>query len=145
MAKSDIKPSVISTVGKSRSRSRSAWKSAGSFRHGERGETSVKSSIKVWRNDPQLGKTDWAAVDALTDEEIEQAVRRDPDAVPLDFDWSKAVLVMPPRKKAISIRVDEDVLDYFKKAGAAHGKEIFDDIPNFTKAQAVVQINDRAM
>lgn len=33
-------------------------------------------------------------------------------------------------------------LDEFKAAGKAHGKEIFADIPNFTKAQAVVQINE---
>jgi uncharacterized protein (TIGR02118 family) len=33
-------------------------------------------------------------------------------------------------------------MDDFKAAGKAHGKEIFDDIPKFTSAQAVVQIND---
>jgi uncharacterized protein (DUF4415 family) len=70
------------------------------------------------------GRADWAAVDALTDEEIEQAVRDDPDAVPLDIDWSKAVLVIPPKKKAISIRVDEDVLDYFKKNGAGYQRRM---------------------
>lgn len=35
-----------------------------------------------------------------------------------------------------------DSLDSFKAAGKAHGKEIFADIPNFTDAQAVVQINE---
>ena len=70
------------------------------------------------------GKTDWAKVDALTDKEIEEAVRNDPDAVPLDVDWSDAVLVIPPKKKAISIRVDEDVLDYFKKQGAGYQRRM---------------------
>jgi uncharacterized protein (DUF4415 family) len=70
------------------------------------------------------GKTDWAAVDALTDKEIEAAVRNDPDAVPLNVDWSNAILVIPPKKKAISIRVDEDVLDYFKKEGAGYQRRI---------------------
>ena len=70
------------------------------------------------------GKTDWARVDALTDEEIEDAARNDPDAAPLDFDWSDAVLVIPPRKKAISIRVDEDVLDYFKQEGAGYQRRM---------------------
>ena len=70
------------------------------------------------------GKTDWAAVDALTDKEIEEAVRNDPDAVPLDVDWSEAVLVIPPKKKAISIRVDEDVLDYFKNEGAGYQRRM---------------------
>ncbi len=71
-----------------------------------------------------MGKTDWAVVDALSDEEIEKAIRNDPDAVPLDFDWSEAVLVIPPKKKAISIRVDEDVLDYFKKEGSGYQRRI---------------------
>ena len=70
------------------------------------------------------GKTDWARVDALTDAEIAVAVRGDPDAVPLDVDWSQAVLVVPPRKKAISIRVDEDVLDYFKAGGAGYQRRM---------------------
>jgi uncharacterized protein (DUF4415 family) len=70
------------------------------------------------------GKTDWAAVDALTDEAIAEAVRNDPDAVPLDVDWSEAVLVIPPKKKAISIRVDEDVLDFFKQQGTGYQRRI---------------------
>ena len=44
--------------------------------------------------------------------------------MPLDFDWSDAVLIIPPKKKAISIRVDEDVLDYFKKEGAGYQRRI---------------------
>ena len=60
----------------------------------------------------------------MTDKEIEEAVRNDPDAVPLDVDWSDAVLVIPPKKKAISIRVDEDVLDYFKDEGAYYQRRI---------------------
>ena len=44
--------------------------------------------------------------------------------MPLDFDLSYAVLIIPPKKKAISIRVDEDVLDYFKKEGAGYQRRI---------------------
>jgi uncharacterized protein (DUF4415 family) len=80
--------------------------------------------IKRKWGERRKGKTDWAAVDALTDKQIEDAVRNDPDAVPLDVDWSEAVLVIPPRKQAISIRVDEDVLDYFKKNGAGYQRRI---------------------
>ncbi len=72
--------------------------------------------VRKW-SDRRKGKTDWASVDALTDEDIAKAVANDPDAAPIDIDWSDAVLVMPVRKKAISIRVDEDVLDFFKRGG----------------------------
>ena len=44
--------------------------------------------------------------------------------MPLDFDWSEAVLVIPPKKKAISIRLDEDVLDYFKQQGAGYQRRM---------------------
>lgn len=67
--------------------------------------------------DRRKGKTDWARFDKLTDEDVANAVANDPDAAPIDIDWSDAVLVRPTRKKAISIRVDEDVLDFFKKEG----------------------------
>jgi uncharacterized protein (DUF4415 family) len=84
-----------------------------------------KSNIvtRKW-GDRRKGKTDWARVDALTDEDIAKAVANDPDAAPIDIDWSDAVLVIPSRKKAISIRVDEDVLDFFKKQGDGYQRRI---------------------
>jgi uncharacterized protein (DUF4415 family) len=72
----------------------------------------VKSSGKADRD-----QTDWARVDALTDEEIAAAIRDDPDAAPeLDEDWfAGATLVMPRPKEQISIRLDRDVLEHFRK------------------------------
>ena len=124
MAKSGIKSSAISKSGKSRSPARSGATSAGSSPRGERDGMKERSFTIVSRDDSRRGKTDWAALDALTDEEIEASVRDDPDAVPFDFDWSEAVLVIPPKKKAISIRVDEDVLDYFKHEGAGYQRRM---------------------
>jgi uncharacterized protein (DUF4415 family) len=79
--------------------------------------------MRKW-GDRRKGKTDWARVDALTDEDIAKAVANDPDAAPIDVDWSDAVLVIPPKKKAISIRVDEDVLDFFKRAGEGYQRRM---------------------
>ncbi|MDB5655574.1 MAG: hypothetical protein JWQ94_3187 [Tardiphaga sp.] len=78
----------------------------------------------ISRDSPITGKTDWAAVDALTDEEIEAAIANDPDAVPLDFNWDEAILVIPAKKKAISIRLDEDVLAFFKSKGDGYQRRI---------------------
>jgi uncharacterized protein (DUF4415 family) len=67
------------------------------------------------------GKTDWARVDALTDDQIETAMRDDPDWADLiNFDWSGAVVVVPRKKKAISIRLDDDVIDFFKSQGEGY-------------------------
>jgi uncharacterized protein (DUF4415 family) len=77
------------------------------------------------RLERRKSKTDWAQLDALTDEEIEASIENDPDWAEFkDVDWSKAVLVMPPKKQAISIRVDEDVLDFFKEEGAGYQRRM---------------------
>src|ERR1700719_5243433 len=86
-------------------------------------EIREKIVTRRW-GDRRKGKTDWARVDALTDADIAKAIANDPDAVPIDIDWSDAVLVIPPKKKAISIRVDEDVLDYFKREGEGYQRRI---------------------
>src|ERR1700730_2312268 len=75
--------------------------------------------------DRRKGKTGWARFDAMTDEEVEASIANDPDWAEFkDIDWSDAVLVMPARKKAISIRVDEDVLNYFKSQGDGYQRRI---------------------
>jgi uncharacterized protein (DUF4415 family) len=62
-------------------------------------------------------QVDWSRVDALTDEQIDAAVRGDRDAAPiLDASWfATARLVMPERKQSISIRLDRDVLEHFRQ------------------------------
>jgi uncharacterized protein (DUF4415 family) len=77
------------------------------------------------RLERRKGQTDWKRLDALTDEQIEESIAKDPDWREFkDLDWSDAVLVIPPKKKAISIRVDQDVLDYFKKQGAGYQRRM---------------------
>ena len=114
----------MSTVAKSQSPARSMKGGAGSSRRGGPRPKSGESCTIVARGEPRHGRTDWTAADALTDKQIEAAIRQDPDAVPLDFDWSEAVLVVPPKKQAISIRVDEDVLGFFKKEGPGYQRRI---------------------
>lgn len=68
----------------------------------------------------------WSAFDALTDEDIARAVAEDPDAAPTlgeEF-WKNAKLVMPTPKQAISIRLDTDVLDFFKDEGPGYQSRI---------------------
>jgi uncharacterized protein (DUF4415 family) len=77
------------------------------------------------RLERRKSETDSARLDAMTDGEIDASIVGDPDWEEFkDIDWSKAVLVIPPKKKAISIRVDEDVLDYFRKQGAGYQRRM---------------------
>lgn len=67
------------------------------------------------------GKTDWKRVRALTDADITSAVRSDPDTELLSKDfWKKAKLQTPENKIAISLRLDKDVLDFFKSEGGKY-------------------------
>lgn len=60
---------------------------------------------------------DWSKIDALTEDDIRKAVADDPDAAPVDMDWSDAVVLELMPKTAISLRVDTDVYDFFKSTG----------------------------
>ncbi len=68
-------------------------------------------------------KSDLEKLRNTTDAEIEAQIANDPDWSE-DWNWGDAVLVIPPKKKAISIRVDEDVLDYFKNEGGQYQRRI---------------------
>jgi uncharacterized protein (DUF4415 family) len=69
--------------------------------------------------------TDWAKFDALSDEEIAALRRDDPDWADFaDIDWSKATIVVPVPKSALSIRLDQDVLDFFKATGKGYQTRI---------------------
>ena len=66
-------------------------------------------------------ETDWDALEEKTDEEIREAVESDPDAYFLDEDWFEAATFVDPSaaKERISIRLDMDILEFFRAGGAA--------------------------
>ncbi len=66
------------------------------------------------------GETDYARLDAMTDEDIAKAVAEDPDACPVDLDWSEASLVVPPHRRASVLFVDDDVLAWFRSLGEGY-------------------------
>lgn len=83
-----------------------------------------KNITRVSRDSPpRRGKSNLEKLRNLTDEEIDASIANDPDWSD-DWNWGEAVLVIPPKKKAISIRVDEDVLDYFKTQGAGYQRRM---------------------
>lgn len=65
-------------------------------------------------------QTDWAKVDAMTEEELEASISADPDDIHEEIDWTKGFSGLPPFKKHINIRVDADVLDWFKATGRGY-------------------------
>jgi uncharacterized protein (DUF4415 family) len=63
-------------------------------------------------------------LDAMTDDGIARAVADDPDTVPLDLDWTKARLVIPPGKEVVTLRLDNDVLGWFRAQGKGYQTRI---------------------
>lgn len=79
---------------------------------------SAKRIVKFTLGSSSRGKTDWVRVRAMTDEEIEAAAQSDPDAQLTDAEfWKGAKLVMPERKQPVTLRLDKDVLEWFKAQG----------------------------
>jgi uncharacterized protein (DUF4415 family) len=69
---------------------------------------------------PRVGRSDWARVDAMSDEEITENALSDPDAQPLDDEfWRTARILRPPAfgKKHTGLRIDADVLEWFRGQG----------------------------
>jgi uncharacterized protein (DUF4415 family) len=66
-------------------------------------------------------KSDLARLRATTEADIERQIAEDPDLQGFDdIDWSKAVFVPAPAKQPISIRLDADILDFFKAQGGGY-------------------------
>ncbi len=69
-------------------------------------------------------ETDYARLDTTTDDDIAQAVADDPDAPPLDLDWTRARLTLPPGKDVVTLRLDRDVLEWFRTQGKGYQTRI---------------------
>ncbi|MGH6823813.1 MAG: BrnA antitoxin family protein [Methylocella sp.] len=70
-------------------------------------------------------RTDLARVRAKTAEERERDIACDPDFSGVPEDWYKgAEAVMPTPKKLLSLRLDSDVVDWFKQQGPGYQTRI---------------------
>lgn len=68
--------------------------------------------------------SDWAKADALTEDALEAAIKSDPDEADLIFDWSKATIEMPQAKACLNMRIDKDVLEFFRNTGRGYQSKI---------------------
>jgi len=96
-------------------------------------EKIVRVSVKDLKK--MKGKTDWKKVDSITDEELEEIVKNDSNDVYLtdeDFEqgewiakgeWAKQ-FNEPQKKEQITLRLDEDILNYFRKSGRGYQTRI---------------------
>lgn len=72
---------------------------------------------------PTKGRADLARLRRMTDAEIEATSPPELRSLPDDF-WQGARVVTPVSKEAISIRLDSDVVAFFRKAGPRYQSRI---------------------
>ena len=76
------------------------------------------------------GKTDW---ERLRHEEA-AGIEPEKDSDEGDFDWSRAQVNMPRPKQPVSLRLDADVLEFFKSRGRGYQTRINAVLRSYMKA-----------
>ncbi len=80
--------------------------------------------------------TDWARLDAMTEEEIERNAADDPDNPPwTEEDWKNARVVWPQGKAPVTLRLDKDIIAWFKARGRGYQTRINAVLRAFVEAQ----------
>lgn len=77
-------------------------------------------------------RTDWDKLSKMKDSEIDTS---DIPILNKDF-FKRAVIQMPKNKKLVSIRLDEDVLSWFKKQGKGYQTKINEILKLYMRAKA---------
>lgn len=62
-------------------------------------------------------RTDWARVDAMTEEELEASIDKEEEG---EIDWSSLQVGFPGPKKQLTVRLDADIIEWFKAQGAGY-------------------------
>ena len=65
-------------------------------------------------------RTDWRKANALAGKKLEASIQADRDDVRSEPAWSQAVMGVPVPKDHINIRIDHDVLEWFKANGRGY-------------------------
>ena len=69
-------------------------------------------------------RSDWEKAAGMTKAEIEASVASDPDEAEMVMDWDNATVELPQPKAVLSMRIDKDVLEYFRKTGKGYQTRI---------------------
>jgi uncharacterized protein (DUF4415 family) len=79
-------------------------------------------------------RTDWAKVDAMSQAEVERLADEDEGSLPEG--WEKSVVIgLPPGKEAVKLRVDRDVLDWFRRTGKGYQTRMNNVLRAFVKSR----------
>jgi uncharacterized protein (DUF4415 family) len=98
----------------------------------------AKLTKKHYRSlkDVPKGRTDRARLKALAEKDVLYAAASDADAQPTDGGfWEDAEVILPEPKQAVSLRLDADVLAWFKAQGRGYQTRINAVLRSYMNAQ----------
>ena len=79
-------------------------------------------------------ETDWERVKAMPQEEVERLA--DEEDGPLPEGWESTIIIgLPPRKRDVHIRLDADVIDWFRAHGRGYQTRINTVLRAFVEAR----------
>ncbi len=77
-------------------------------------------------------RSDYARLDAMTSEDIEAQVS---DEELREFDWSQVQVGIPRPKQQLTLRIDQDVVDWFRIQGEGYQTRMNAVLRSFVEAQ----------
>jgi uncharacterized protein (DUF4415 family) len=80
-------------------------------------------------------RSDWKKAAGMTDVEIEAAVASDPDEADMVIDWDSATAELPKPKAVLNMRIDKDVLEYFRNTGKGYQTLINSVLRSYVKSK----------
>ena len=89
------------------------------------------------------GRTDWARVDAFTDDDIERMAANDADNPATSAqDWIEAV-AGPQVKTPVNAKFDRDVVDWFKSQGRGYQARMNSVLRSYMQAKTKAETTGR--
>ena len=77
-------------------------------------------------------RTDWARVDALTEAELEASIDHEEEG---EIDWSGVQAGIPGPKQQLTVRLDVEVIEWFKAQGPGYQTRMNAVLRSFVEAQ----------
>ena len=85
------------------------------------------------KDEPERGRADLDRVRQMTEDEVARKSPPELADLPSDF-WDDADVITPQSKEAISLRVDQDVLDWFREGGPRYQTRMNAVLRSYMKA-----------
>jgi uncharacterized protein (DUF4415 family) len=64
--------------------------------------------------------SDWTKAASMAEAEIEAAIASDPDETDMELDWANATVELPKPKAVLNMRIDKDILEFFRNTGKGY-------------------------